>query len=37
MVGAIITHLFVIGGNPTVPIVLLAMTSTIGWARWRSR
>jgi uncharacterized membrane protein YphA (DoxX/SURF4 family) len=37
MVGAIITHLFVVGGNPAVPIVLLAMTTTIAWARWRSR
>jgi uncharacterized membrane protein YphA (DoxX/SURF4 family) len=37
MVGAIITHLFVIGGNPAVPIVLLAMNATIAWARWRSR
>jgi len=37
MVGAIIAHLFVIGGNPAVPIVLLAITSTVAWARWRSR
>jgi uncharacterized membrane protein YphA (DoxX/SURF4 family) len=37
MVGAIITHLFVIGGNPAVPIALLAITSTVAWARWPSR
>jgi putative oxidoreductase len=36
MVGAIITHLFVVGGNPAVSIVLLAATTTIAWAR-RSR
>jgi len=33
MVGAIIAHLFVIGGNPLVPIVLLAATSTIAYLR----
>ena len=33
MVGAIITHLFVIGGSPLVPIVLLAATSTIAYLR----
>jgi uncharacterized membrane protein YphA (DoxX/SURF4 family) len=33
MVGAILTHLFVIGGSPAVPIVLLASTATIAWAR----
>ena len=37
MVGAIITHLFIVGGNPAVPIVLLAATATIAWARRRSR
>jgi hypothetical protein len=37
MVGAIITHLFIIGGNPAASIVLLAMTATIAWARWQSR
>jgi putative oxidoreductase len=36
MVGAIITHLFIIGGNPALPIVLLATTSAIAWTR-RSR
>jgi putative oxidoreductase len=33
MVGAIFTHLFVIGGNPAVPIVLLAITTTVAWVR----
>ncbi len=33
MVGAIVTHLFVIGGSPAIPILLLASTATIAWAR----
>ena len=33
MVGAIITHLFIIGGSPVVPILLLASTTTIAWFR----
>ena len=33
MVGAIITHLFIVGGSPVVPILLLASTTTIGWMR----
>ena len=37
MVGAIITHLFIVGGNPAIPIALLASTSTIAWARWSGR
>lgn len=37
MVGAIITHLFIVGGNPAVPIVLLASTATIAWARRSGR
>jgi len=37
MIGAIITHLFIVGGNPAVPIVLLASTSVIAWARWSDR
>jgi putative oxidoreductase len=35
MVGAILTHLFVIGGSPAVPIALLAATATIAWVRSR--
>src|SRR5471032_1388098 len=37
MIGAIITHLFIIGGNPEMPIVLLASTMAIAWARWSDR
>lgn len=36
MVGAILTHLFVVGGNPSPAIVLLAASAGIAWAR-RSR
>ena len=35
MVGAILTHVFVIGGSPAVPIALLAATTTIAWIRSR--
>jgi len=35
MIGAIVTHLFIIGGNPAVPIALLAATTTIAWVRSR--
>jgi len=37
MVGAIITHLFIIGGSPAIPIVLLASTATIAWVRRNGR
>ena len=37
MVGAITTHLFIIGGSPAMAIVLLASTSTIAWARRSGR
>jgi putative oxidoreductase len=33
MLGAIITHLFIVGGNPAVPIVLLVLTATIARMR----
>jgi putative oxidoreductase len=33
MVGAIVSHLFILGGNPAAAIVLLASTMTIAWAR----
>lgn len=33
MVGAIPTHLFVIGGSPAAAVVLLLITSTIAWKR----
>src|SRR3954451_25149712 len=35
MVGAIITHLAIIGGSPAPAIVLLAATSAIAWIRAR--
>jgi putative oxidoreductase len=35
MIGAIVTHLFIVGGSPLIPIVLLASTGTIAWARRR--
>ena len=37
MVGAIITHLFIVGGNPAMAIVLLAATTTIAWVKRSSR
>lgn len=33
MVGAIVTHAFVIGGNPAAAIFLLLVTATITWQR----
>jgi hypothetical protein len=33
MLGAIGTHLFVIGGNPSMPVVLLAATVYVAWTR----
>jgi len=35
MVGAILTHVFIVGGTPAVPIALLVATTTIAWARRR--
>jgi putative oxidoreductase len=37
MVGAILTHLLIVGGNPTVPILLLAATATIARVKWSAR
>jgi uncharacterized membrane protein YphA (DoxX/SURF4 family) len=37
MIGAVFTHLFVIGGNPTLPIVLLAASAAIAWVRRSGR
>src|SRR5712692_2425015 len=31
MVGAIVTHLFVIGGSPAVPFVLFVVTAIVAW------
>jgi hypothetical protein len=33
MIGAVATHLFVLGGSPAMALVLLAATTTIAWAR----
>jgi uncharacterized membrane protein YphA (DoxX/SURF4 family) len=33
MIGAIVTHLFVVGGNPAPAIVLLGVTSAVAWMR----
>jgi putative oxidoreductase len=37
MIGAIITHLFIVGGSPAPAIMLLASTVTIAWARRSGR
>jgi uncharacterized membrane protein YphA (DoxX/SURF4 family) len=33
MIGAIVTHLFVVGGSPAAAIVLLGVTSAVAWTR----
>ena len=33
MVGAIVTHLFIVGGSPLIPIALLAITIGIAYLR----
>jgi putative oxidoreductase len=33
MIGAVVTHLFIVGGNAVPAIVLLATTAAIAWAR----
>ena len=33
LVGAVATHLFIIGGSPAVPVVLLLGSLAIAWAR----
>src|ERR1051325_2632473 len=37
MVGAVITHLFIVGGSPAIPLLLLAATVTIAWFRASER
>jgi putative oxidoreductase len=37
MVGATLTHLVIVGGNPAPAIVLLVATTTIAVIRWRDR
>ena len=33
MIGAILAHLFVLGGSPAVPVILLASSAWIAWTR----
>ena len=33
MVGAVITHLFIIGGSPLMATILLSVTSFVAWGR----
>ena len=33
MVGAVATHLFIVGGSPAVPVVLLLGSLVVAWAR----
>src|SRR4051812_30384199 len=33
MAGAILTHLFVVGGSPLVPVILLVGSLTVAWVR----
>jgi len=35
MVGAVITHLFIVGGSPMPAIILLIVTGVIAWGRRR--
>jgi MYXO-CTERM domain-containing protein len=35
MVGAVLTHVFIVGGSPSMAIVLLVVTGLIAWARRR--
>ena len=33
MAGAVMTHLFVVGGSPLMAIILLAVTTVVAWGR----
>jgi putative oxidoreductase len=33
MVGAVVTHLFIVGGSPLMAIVLLVVTGVVAWGR----
>ena len=37
MVGAVLTHLFIVGGNPAPAFVLGAAAAAIAWTRRRGR
>jgi uncharacterized membrane protein YphA (DoxX/SURF4 family) len=36
MLGAVATHLFIIGGSPLMAIILLVVTGVVAWGRRRS-
>jgi hypothetical protein len=33
MVGAIVTHLFIVGGSPAMPVILLLGSAAVVWMR----
>jgi putative oxidoreductase len=33
MIGAIVTHLFIVGGSPAMPVILLVGSATVLWTR----
>jgi uncharacterized membrane protein YphA (DoxX/SURF4 family) len=33
MVGAVVTHLFIVGGSPALPAILLVASAVVVWAR----
>jgi putative oxidoreductase len=33
MIGAVMTHLFIVGGSPLMAIVLLVVTGVVAWGR----
>jgi putative oxidoreductase len=33
MVGAVVTHVFIVGGSPLMAIVLLVVTALVAWGR----
>lgn len=33
MLGAMVTHLFIIGGSPAIPVALLVIMSIVAWKR----
>ena len=33
MVGAVVTHLFIVGGSPLMAIILLVVTGVVAWGR----
>lgn len=37
MIGAVITHVLIVGGSPLMAIILLVVTGVIAWGRWQER